>query len=52
MMANGIVSTRLVILTQYSVAKRDVREESTMFLVQCDMLHVNELSAHDGRRRS
>jgi hypothetical protein len=52
MMADGVVSIRLVILTQCGVAERDVRGESTMFLVRCDMLDVNELSAHDDRQRS
>jgi hypothetical protein len=52
MMADGVVRIRLVILIQRSVAKRDVRGESMMFLVRCDMLHINELSAHDGQRHS
>jgi hypothetical protein len=52
MMADGIVSIHLVILTQCSVAKRDVQKESMMFLVRCGMLHINELSAHDGQQCS
>jgi hypothetical protein len=47
-----VVYIRLVILTQCSVAKRNVLGESAMFLMRCDMLHINELSAHDGPKHA